>query len=346
MKKFIILAATTSVAALAASNAAFAQREEIRIVGSSTVFPFTSTVIERFAQATDFPAPVIESTGTGGGMQLFCAGVGVENPDFTGASRPMKQSEYDLCQENGVSDITEFNIGFDGIVFANSVDGPDLSVTRAELWQALAAQVPVDGQIVDNPYETWADINSDLPDVEIEVLGPPPTSGTRDAWVELVMEAGCEEFETVTVIEEADEDRFEAICQTMREDGRFIEAGENDNLIVQRLQENTNAFGIFGFSFLEENADVIKGSDIEGVSPGFDAILTGDYPVARRLFVYVKNQHVDVIPGMYEFLEEYTSEGTIGPDGYLVDIGLIPLPDDERAAERDEVLNLEPMDRY
>lgn len=333
MKKLLI---STSFLAMAISTPAFAQRDEIRVVGSSTVYPFTSTVIERFSNASDYAAPIIESTGTGGGMSLFCGGVGLEYPDFTGASRSMKQSEYEDCLSNGVTDIVEFNIGFDGIVFANSVNGEVLNVSRAELWQALAAQVVVDGQIVDNPYTTWNEINPDFPNVEIEVLGPPPTSGTRDAWIELVMEEGCEEFN----IDD------EVVCQTMREDGRFIEAGENDNLIVQRLQENPNVYGIFGYSFLEENSDTIQGSLIDNVEPTFDNILGGDYPVARRLFVYVKTQHIDIVPGMYEFLEEYTSESTIGPDGYLVNIGLIPLPEESRNREREEVLNLENMNRY
>ena len=342
MKKTLLLAGVATMAFAGTAQA----RDEIRIVGSSTVFPFTSMVIERFAQTSGFPAPIIESTGTGGGMRFFCAGVGEEHPDFTGASRPMRQSEYEQCQANGVSEITELQVGFDGIVLANAVAADHMDITIPQLFAALAAEVEVDGEVVANPYTRWSEIDSSLPDVEIEVLGPPPTSGTRDAFVELVMEEGCEAFEAIAALEDADEDRFEAVCATMREDGRFVEAGENDNLIVQRLEANPDAFGIFGYSFLVENTDVISGNLIEGVEPQFEAISSGDYPVSRSLFVYIKGQHVDVIPGMREFIAEYTSDGAWGPEGYLADIGLIPLPDTERAAERQDAVNLTQMDRF
>ncbi|NBC34720.1 MAG: phosphate ABC transporter substrate-binding protein [Alphaproteobacteria bacterium] len=342
MKKTFLLATVATIAMVGTAQA----RDEIRIVGSSTVFPFTSTVIERFAQSTSYPAPIIESTGTGGGMRFFCAGVGEEHPDITGASRPMKSSEFEMCVENGVTSITEIQIGYDGITLANSRDAEQMDITKAQLFSALAAEVAVDGEIVENPYTNWSEIDPSLPDAEIEVLGPPPTSGTRDAFVELVMEAGCEEFEAIAALEESDEDRFEAVCATMREDGAFIEAGENDNLIVQRLQANPDAFGIFGFSFLEENSDVIQGSLIEGTPPTFDSIASGDYPVSRSLFVYVKNAHVDVIPGLREFIAEYTSDQAWGPEGYLAGVGLIPLDEEMRSAERNEAMNLEEMTRY
>ena len=342
MKKTLLLAGVATMAFAGTAQA----RDEIRIVGSSTVFPFTSMVIERFAQTSGFPAPIIESTGTGGGMRFFCAGLGEEHPDFTGASRPMRQSEYEQCQANGVSEITELQVGFDGIVLANAVAADHMDITIPQLFAALAAEVEVDGEVVANPYSRWSEIDSSLPDVEIEVLGPPPTSGTRDAFVELVMEEGCEAYEAIAALEDADEDRFEAVCATMREDGRFVEAGENDNLIVQRLEANPDAFGIFGYSFLVENTDVISGNLIEGVEPQFEAISSGDYPVSRSLFVYIKGQHVDVIPGMREFIAEYTSDGAWGPEGYLADIGLIPLPDSERALERQDAVNLTQMDRF
>ena len=342
MKKTLLLAGVATMAFAGTAQA----RDEIRIVGSSTVFPFTSMVIERFAQTSGFPAPIIESTGTGGGMRFFCAGLGEEHPDFTGASRPMRQSEYEQCQANGVSEITELQVGFDGIVLANAVAADHMDITIPQLFAALAAEVEVDGEVVANPYTRWSEIDSSLPDVDIEVLGPPPTSGTRDAFVELVMEEGCEAYEAIAALEDADEDRFEAVCATMREDGRFVEAGENDNLIVQRLEANPDAFGIFGYSFLVENTDVISGNLIEGVEPQFEAISSGDYPVSRSLFVYIKGQHVDVIPGMREFIAEYTSDGAWGPEGYLADIGLIPLPDSERAVERQEAVNLTQMDRF
>ena len=342
MKKTLLLAGVATMAFAGTAQA----RDEIRIVGSSTVFPFTSMVIERFAQTSGFPAPIIESTGTGGGMRFFCAGLGEEHPDFTGASRPMRQSEYEQCQANGVSEITELQVGFDGIVLANAVAADHMDITIPQLFAALAAEVEVDGEVVANPYSRWSEIDSSLPDVDIEVLGPPPTSGTRDAFVELVMEEGCEAYEAIAALEDADEDRFEAVCATMREDGRFVEAGENDNLIVQRLEANPDAFGIFGYSFLVENTDVISGNLIEGVEPQFEAISSGDYPVSRSLFVYIKGQHVDVIPGMREFIAEYTSDGAWGPEGYLADIGLIPLPDSERALERQDAVNLTQMDRF
>ena len=342
MKKTFLLATVATVAMAGTAQA----RDEIRIVGSSTVFPFTSTVIERFAQTTSFPAPIIESTGTGGGMRFFCAGVGEEHPDMTGASRPMRESEFESCVSNGVTSITEIQIGYDGIALADSVDAERMDITKAQLFSALAAEVEVDGAIVENPYTRWSEIDSSLPDVEIEVLGPPPTSGTRDAFVELVMEEGCEEFPAIAALEDADEDRFEAVCATMREDGRFIEAGENDNLIVQRLQANPDAFGIFGFSFLEENQDSIQGSLIEGVEPTFDTIASGDYPVSRSMFVYLKNAHVDVIPGLREFVAEYTSDRAWGPEGYLAEIGLIPLNEELREAERNQALNMQEMDRF
>ena len=342
MKKTLALAGVAMVSTIGTAEA----RDEIRIVGSSTVFPFTSMVIERFAQSTSFPAPIIESTGTGGGMRFFCAGVGEEHPDITGASRAMKESEYESCLQNGVNSITEIQVGFDGIVLANARGSEHMDVTVEQIFAALANEVEVDGEIVANPYTRWSEIDPSLPDVEIEVLGPPPTSGTRDAFVELVMETGCEEYPAIAALEDSDEDRFEAICATMREDGKFVEAGENDNLIVQRLEANPGAFGIFGYSFLDENQDVITGNAIGGVEPDFDTILSGEYPVSRSLFIYVKNQHADVIPGMRDFLAEYTSDRAMGEEGYLTDIWLIPLTEDELAIERDQSMNLVPMDRF
>jgi phosphate transport system substrate-binding protein len=339
MTRFTTALGLAGVATVALVGTAEA-RDQIRIVGSSTVFPFASTVVERFGQKADFATPVIESTGSGGGLKLFCAGVGEEHPDITNASRRIKESEFQTCMENGVSEITEVKIGYDGIVLANSRDAEPLEVTIPQLWQALAKEVPVDGEIQENPHQTWSDIDPSLPDKQIEVYGPPPTSGTRDAFVELVMDAGCAEFEAVTGL---DEDRMSAVCQTMREDGAFIEAGENDNLIVQRLAGNTDAFGIFGFSFLDQNRDVIQGTPINGVEPTFENIASGDYPVSRSLFFYVKNPHVGVIPGIPEYVAEFVSEDAFGPNGYLVDKGLIPLTDDEREQVREAATKLEPM---
>ena len=334
---FATMAAT--VALVGAAEA----RDQIRIVGSSTVFPFSTAVAEQFGQTSGFATPVVESTGSGGGLKLFCAGVGEEHPDMTNASRPIKDSEIETCASNGVKDVTEVKVGFDGIVLANSKVAEPVSLTIPQIWKALAKEVPVDGEIVANPYTMWNEIDPGLPAAKIEVLGPPPTSGTRDAFVELVMETGCEEFPEVAALEETDEDKFEAVCATMREDGGFVEAGENDNLIVQKLEANPAALGIFGFSFLDQNLDKMQGNFVDGVEPTFENIAAGDYPVSRSLFFYVKNAHVGVIPGIQEYVEEFTSEGAYGEDGYLADKGLIPLPDDERNAVRESATSLTPM---
>lgn len=341
MRKSFLLAAVTTVALTGAAQAQ--SRDQIMIVGSSTVFPFTTAVAENFARAGQFPAPVVESTGTGGGMQLFCGGVGEKHPDVTGASRAMKASEFEKCVANGVGEVVEINIGYDGIVLANSRKAPAIDITKAQLFQALAKEVEVDGQIVPNPYQRWSEIDPSLPDVEIQVFGPPPTSGTRDAWVELVMDVGCGEFPAIAALEESDKDRHAAVCQSMREDGRFIEAGENDNLIIQRLNNEPNAFGIFGFSFLDANHDSIQGARVEGVEPIFENIADSSYSVSRPLFVYVKAAHVGVIPGLKEFIAEYTSERAMGEEGYLSDRGLIPLPEKEAESVREQALNLTAM---
>lgn len=338
-KKLVLAAVLGAVSAVGLAGAA-AARDQIRIVGSSTVFPFTSTVVERFGQTTKFGAPILESTGTGGGMKLFCSGVGADFPDATGASRAMKASEFDTCQKNGVEQITELVIGYDGIGFVHSKKGADISLTKAQLFQAVAKEVEVNGQIVPNPYKKWSDIDKSLPADDIEVLGPPPTSGTRDAWVELVMEAGCKEFPAIKALEKA---RHEAVCKTVREDGAYIEAGENDNVIVQRLEANPKAYGIFGYSYLEENQDKLKGVPVNGIAPTYETIASQEYPISRPLFMYFKNQHMGVIPGLKDFLAEYASERAMGGEGYLADKGLIPLPDAKRKASEQAALKLTPM---
>ncbi len=328
----VVLAAAVSTLTAVAATAQDA-RDTIRIVGSSTVFPFSTAVAEQFGRSSEFPTPVVESTGSGGGLKLFCAGIGFEHPDVTNASRRIKSSEVERCAENGITEITEVMIGFDGIVLGNSRGADRLSIDIPDLWLALAAEVPdAEGNIIANPYTMWSEINASLPAVAIRVMGPPPTSGTRDAFVELVMEEGCEHFEAVTMIEESDEERFESVCASIREDGAFIEAGENDNLIVQKLEADPDAFGIFGFSFLDQNINKIQGSMMDGVEPTFDNIATGDYPVSRSLFFYVKNAHIGVVPGIAEYVAEFTSDDAWGPFGYLADKGLIPLPDHDRAA--------------
>ncbi|PWR20214.1 substrate-binding domain-containing protein [Zavarzinia aquatilis] len=323
-----------------------AARDQIRIVGSSTVFPFTTAVSEAFGKLGAFKTPIVESTGTGGGMKLFCGGVGVDTPDITGASRRIKASEIETCAKNGVTDIVEVKIGFDGIVFANEKSGPAFDVDKAVIWKALAAQVVVDGKLVANPYKMWNEIDAKLPATKIEVLGPPPTSGTRDAFNELVMEKGCEEAGAIDAIVASGVDKKDAgkACMKVREDGVYVEAGENDNLIVQKLVANPNAFGIFGYSFLEENADKIKGATIEGVKPEYEDISSGKYGVSRSLYVYVKKAHVGTVPGIQEFLVEYTSDKAMGENGYLADKGLIALPAEEAAKVRADATGLVPMD--
>ena len=331
--KTLTLAAAVAVGVVGAAEA----RDQIRIVGSSTVFPFSTAVAEQFGKTSSFATPVVESTGSGGGMKLFCAGVGEDHPDMTNASRRMKKSEFETCTKNGIG-ITEVKIGFDGIVIANSKSGPDMSLTLDQVFLALAKEVAMNGKLVANPYKMWSDIDASLPKTRIEVLGPPPTSGTRDAFVEIAMEGGCKKVAGAKELGLA-----KKACHEIREDGAFIEAGENDNLIVQKLEANPDAFGIFGFSFLDQNSDKVKGAKVNGTSPEFEEIAAGNYPISRSLYFYVKQQHVGVIPGIKEFVAEFTSENAWGPDGYLVDKGLIPLPDDARSAMMKQAQGLSPL---
>jgi phosphate transport system substrate-binding protein len=335
--------AALAAAALLAAPAFAQSRDQIRIVGSSTVFPYTQAVAEQFTGMTGMKAPVVESTGTGGGMQIFCGGVGPDFPDITGASRAMTQSEYEACQTNGVDNVTEVLLGYDGLSIAHSIDGPDLDLSKAQIFQALASEVEVDGQIVPNPYKNWNEIDAALPAEPIQVFGPPPTSGTRDAFVELVMHEGCEAFPAIAALEG---DKKDEVCERMRQDGPFIEAGENDNLIVQRLQADPHSLGIFGYSFLFENTDKLKAVAVDGVAPNEETIASGEYAVSRPLFIYVKNAHRGVIAGLDEFLTEYVSEEAFGPDGYLPERGLIPLGDAERDEVRASVESGAQMERY
>ncbi len=338
MKRLLIAA---SLIAMTAAPA-FAARDQIRIVGSSTVYPFTTAVAEAFGKASGMKTPVVESTGTGGGLKLFCSGVGEDTPDFTNASRRIKKSEFDDCAKNGVTDIVEIKVGFDGLSVAQSKDAKGFGLTKQQLFMALAKDVPdKDGKLVANPYKTWADIDPSLPATKIEVLGPPPTSGTRDSFAELVMEVGAAKFESLEALKKSDAKAFEKVWKSMREDGAFVEAGENDNLIVQKLQANPDALGIFGFSFLEENAAALKDVAIDGVEASYETIASGDYKVARPLYVYMKKQHADVIPGMKEFVAEYVSDKALGEDGYLADKGLVTLPGEEAEKTRAVAQNLD-----
>jgi len=326
MKLKAALASVALAGSIAAVSTPAMARDTVNIVGSSTVYPFATVVAERFGRNTDFPTPKLESTGSGGGLKLFCAGVGTQHPDITNASRRMKTSEFQDCQNNGVKDITEVRIGSDGIVVANSAQAEKMDISLHQLFLALAKDVPnpQGGEnLVPNPYKKWSDIDSSLPDMAISVMGPPPTSGTRDAFVEIAMEGGCKTYDWIKSKSKGD---MRAICHNIREDGAFIEAGENDNLIVQRLARDTGTFGIFGYSFLDENRGQIQASTIGGVEPTQETIGDDSYPVARSMFFYVKKAHVGVVPGIQEYVNEFTSEGAWGDNGYLVDVGLIPNP--------------------
>jgi phosphate transport system substrate-binding protein len=346
MKKAVVIFSAVALIAAAAGMVQAQQRDSISIVGSSTVYPFATVVAEKFGKAGSFKAPKIESTGTGGGFKLFCGGVGVQHPDMTNASRAIKASEFEACQKNGVTDIVEVKIGYDGIVVANSKKATALQLTTKDIFLALAKEVPdpKGGEaLVANPYKTWKDVNAALPDAKIEVLGPPPTSGTRDAFVELAMEPGALSFEGLKKLSKEDAKKFQKVFSSIREDGAYVEAGENDNLIVQKLGANPNALGIFGFSFLDQNNDKIQGSYVNGNPPTFENIASGKYPLSRPLFFYVKKAHVGVIPGIQEYLAEFTSEKAWGQNGYLSEKGLIPLPDAERKQVAENVKALKPV---
>lgn len=343
-----LVRATAVAVAVTAFAGVAAARDQIRIVGSSTVYPFTTAVAEQFGKANGGKTPIVESTGTGGGMKIFCEGVGEDKADATNASRRMKKSEFEMCEKNGVKDIVELNIGFDGLTIAQSKDGPAVKLTRKQIFQALAENVPdKDGKLVANPYKAWSDIDPALPNIKIEVLGPPPTSGTRDSFHELFLEKGAEEFDSLKAMKKADEANktkdFEKVWKSIRKDGAYVEAGENDNVIVQKLEGNKNAFGVFGFSFLEENSAKLKGVAIEGAEPTFENIADGKYKGARRMYVYFKKAHVGVIAGLEKLAAEYVSDKAIGADGYLAQKGLVTLPKEELAVVTKSVLAMEPM---
>jgi phosphate transport system substrate-binding protein len=342
-RKLLVPAAAIALMGAAGIASAQAARDYISIVGSSTVYPFTTTVAEKFGRQGSFKTPKVESTGTGGGIKLFCNGVGVQHPDAANASRRMNQGEFDTCRKNGVTDIVEVKVGYDGLTIAESKKSPISALTRKQVYLALAKQIPDPANpttLIPNPYTTWKDVDPSLPAIKIEVLGPPPTSGTRDSFHELFMEAGCRTYSWINTMRGLDEKRFKRICHTMREDGAFIEAGENDNLIVQKIEANPNALGIFGFSFLEENQDKLRGTKIDGVGPTFETISSGKYIPSRPLFVYVKKAHIGVIPGLKEFLDEYVSEKALGEEGYLAERGLVPQPKSDLAKTRADVKSL------
>ncbi len=335
---------TTSGAIKKAPHTKNKGRDHIKIVGSSTVYPFATVVAENFGRTTAFKTPIVESTGSGGGLKLFCAGLGTMHPDITNASRRIKQSEIDLCAKNGVRDIIEVKIGYDGIVLANARQSVQMNVSLKDIFLALAKNTPNgNGQTTPNPYKTWKQVNPALPDIKIEVMGPPPTSGTRDAFVELAMEGGCKQVPWIKAMKKTDKHAYKTLCHTIREDGAFIEAGENDNLIVQKLKANPKAFGIFGFSFLDQNTDTVQGSLIGGISSSFAHIADRSYPVSRSLYFYVKKANIGKTPGIHEYMNAFMSEKASGREGYLADRGLIPMQPEERANWVDKVRILAPI---
>jgi len=344
MRNSIILAGSAALALAgcqqqAGGGAAGGARDQIRVVGSSTVYPFTTAVAEQFARKNaNFKAPIVESTGTGGGMKLFCAGVGAQFPDVEDASRRIKQSEFDDCSKNGVKGIIEIQVGIDGIALAESKQGSSISLTPADIYKALAAEPYGKPQTA----KTWKDVNPALPAVAIKVYGPPPTSGTRDAFAELILDKGCAADAATNAMKDKDADRYKSVCTKIREDGVYVESGENDNLIVQKLVANPDAVGIFGYSFLEENGERIRGISIDGVTPTYDTIASYKYPGARPLYIYLKQAHLAAVPGLKEFVAEYA--GAWGPDGYLTRRGLIAAPADVRASNADIAQKLTVMD--
>ncbi len=308
-------------------------REQIRVVGSSTVFPFVAAAAEQFGRGSGFRTPIVEATGTGGGIKVFCSGIGKQYPDMANASRPIKSTEISLCEKHGVTEITELKLGYDGIVIANARSSETYALTREQLFLALSREVPRDGKLIINPYKRWREIDPALPDVAIRMYGPPPSSGTRDAFVELVMMEGCKLVPEMKPWS-GDEKSRKAHCAAMREDGAFIEAGEDDNLIVQKLLNSPETLGVFGYSFLESNAALIKANPIDGVMPTYEAIESGHYHIARSLFVYIKNAHIAHVPGLREFAVELASDAASGSDGYLLLKGLLPLgPSDHQAVK-------------
>ena len=337
MKNFTksLLTATTIILTATMAQA----RDQIRIVGSSTVYPFATVVAEKFGISTKFKTPVVESTGSGGGLKIFCQGIGPSHVDITNASRRIKAKEVKKCADNGITEITEVKVGYDGIVIANSKSALQIEIDRKHIWLALGKNVMVNGSIVPNPHKTWKDVDPSFPDQKIEVLGPPPTSGTRDAFAELALGGGCKKFPSIKAMKKADKKAFKKLCYTVREDGAYIEAGENDNLIVSKLVENPKAIGVFGYSFLDQNKDKLQGAIVEGNPPTFENISSGKYPVSRSLYFYVKNAHVGKIPGISEYVAEFTSEKAFGTGGYLQEKGLIPAPDSERAEVRSNALS-------
>ena len=321
-----LIGAVATIALLAVADNAHAARDYVWAAGSSTVFPFSTRVAENYAKKTGKKSPKIESLGTGGGIKMFCGGAGEKFPDIANASRPMKKSEFLACQKAGVKDIIEIKIGFDGIVVASNKKGPDFNFKLEQLYLGLADQSLRGGQLVKQPYKNWNEVGPSLPKARILAYGPPPTSGTRDAWIELAIEGGAGKLPTLAKMKSTDEKKFKATVSPMRTDGGWVDAGENDNAIVGTIEKTPNALGVFGFSFLEENAGRIKGASINGVKPTAQTIASGQYPLSRSLYIYVKKSQIGVTPGLKEFVTEFVSDSATGRGGYLQGRGMIPLP--------------------
>jgi len=343
MKKLLLCAAVAATT-MGAAAPAFAARDYVWAAGSSTVFPFATRVAENYAKKTGKKAPKVESLGTGGGIKLFCGGVGDAFPDIANASRPMKKSEFDACAAKGVKDIVQIKIGFDGIVVATDKDGADYNFKTEHLYLGLAANVLRQGKFVANPYSTWDEIGSGLPGNRINVYGPPPTSGTRDAFVELAIEAGARKFPTADELRSNNEKKFKEVVDPLRKDG-WVDAGENDNAIVGTLVKTPGSLGVFGWSYLEENMDKIKGSAVNGVKPSAQTIADGSYPLSRSLYIYVKKAHIGVTQGLQDYVNEFVSDAATGRGGYLASRGLISLPPGQHDGQKGVAQKLTPMAR-
>ncbi len=328
-----LMSCAAAVALLMPATAAHAARDFVWAAGSSTVFPFSTRVAEQYARKNSAKPPKVESLGTGGGIKLFCGGAGDNFPDIANASRPMKKAEFDQCAANGVKDIVQIKIGFDGIVVASDKDGPNYAFKIEHLYLGLAANVLRQGKFIANPYKTWDEVGSGLPGNNILVYGPPPTSGTRDAFVELGIEAGARKYPIAEELRSNNEAKFKQIVDPLRKDG-WVDAGENDNAIVQTLTKTPGSLGVFGYSFLEENGDKVKGMPVNGVMPTPGTIADGSYPLARSLYIYVKKSRIATTKGLQEFVNEFVSDAATGRGGYLPQRGLIALPPGQHAAQK------------
>lgn len=329
MKKTLALA----VFALAATAGVAQARDQIQIAGSSTVLPFANVVAESFGQAFTgkFKAPIVESGGTGGGLKSFCEGVAESTIDIANASRPISKTEFETCTKNGVKDIVQVKIGYDGIVFASIASGPKFTLTTNQLWKAIAAQVAVDGKIVDNPYKTWKEIDASLPDQAILTFIPAENHGTREVFVEKVLTGGCEKDPTVEAL---GKDEKKAVCTKVRKDGLAVDIAGDYTETLARVESSKNAIGVFGLSFYEENKDKVQVATVNGVAPSAETVASGKYPVSRPLFFYVKKAHLATIPGLKEYVAFFLSDQMVGEEGALVEKGLIPMPQKELTEQR------------